>query len=373
MDIGVAMLGQGFMGRAHALAIGRVATFEGLALRPRLVAVAGRDPARLAEFAARFEVPRTVTDWRELIAGDVGVFANLGPNALHAEPTIEAARAGKHVLCEKPLGRDAQESLVIERGVAATGVTAMCAFNYRFVPAVRLAREIIASGDLGEIFHFRGRYLQEWIIDADFPMVWRLDKDVAGSGALGDLGAHVIDLARYLVGEIDSVSAATRTFVKQREGVDVTVDDAVESIVDFSNGAVGTIEATRFASGRKNALQFEINGSKGSLSFDIERLNELEIHYTNSTPGKLSQGFRKVLVSEADHPFWEHWWPQGHMIGWEHTFVHEIHHFLSAIRDDADIAPHGATFEDGYRAAEICDAMLRSADSGCRETVAYRS
>jgi predicted dehydrogenase len=232
---------------------------------------------------------------------------------------------------------------------------------------------IIESGELGEIFHFRGSYLQEWIIDADFPMVWRLDKDVAGSGALGDLGAHVIDLARYLVGEIDSVSASTRTFVKEREGTEVTVDDAVESVVDFAGGAVGTIEATRFASGRKNALQFEINGSKGSIAFDIERLNELQVHYSGSTPGKLSQGFRTVLVSEADHPFWEHWWPQGHMIGWEHTFVHEIHHFLTAIRDDSDIAPHGATFEDGYRAAEICDAMLRSADSGRRETVAYRS
>jgi predicted dehydrogenase len=238
---------------------------------------------------------------------------------------------------------------------------------------VRLAKQIIESGELGEIFHFRGRYLQEWIIDADFPMVWRLDKDVAGSGALGDLGAHVIDLARYLVGEIDSVSASTRTFVKEREGTAVTVDDAVESVVDFADGAVGTIEATRFASGRKNALQFEINGSKGSISFDIERLNELQVHYSGSTPGKLSQGFRTVLVSEADHPFWEHWWPQGHMIGWEHTFVHEIHHFLTAIREDSDIAPHGATFEDGYRAAEICDAMLRSADSGCRETVSYRS
>ena len=153
----------------------------------------------------------------------------------------------------------------------------------------------------------------------------------------------------------------------------MTVDDAVESVVDFAGGAVGTIEATRFASGRKNALQFEINGSKGSLSFDIERLNELEVHYRDSSPGRLSQGFRTVLVSEADHPFWEHWWPQGHMIGWEHTFVHEIHHFLGAIRDDTDIAPHGATFEDGYRAAEICDAMLRSDESGCRETVAYRS
>ena len=183
----------------------------------------------------------------------------------------------------------------------------------------------------------------------------------------------MIDLARYLVGEIAAVSASTRTFVKDREGVAVTVDDAVESVVDFANGAVGTIEATRFASGRKNGAEFEINGSKGSLSFDIERLNELEVHYRGSTPGQALPGLPHRARLRGRPPFWEHWWPQGHMIGWEHTFVHEIHHFLSAIRDDTDIAPHGATFEDGYRAAEICDAMLRSAEAGRREAVAYRS
>jgi predicted dehydrogenase len=373
--VGIGMLGYGFMGKAHSNAYKTLAYMTWPPpLMPQLVAIAGRNAEAVAGAAKRYGFSDSVTDWRKLITDPrIGVFDNSGPNNFHAEPTIAAAQAGKHVICEKPLGRDADEAYDTWQQVAATGVKAMCAFNYRFVPAVRLARQIIESGELGEIFHFRGRYLQEWIIDADFPMVWRLDKDVAGSGALGDLGAHVIDLARYLIGEIDSVSASTRTFVKEREGVAVTVDDAVESVVDFANGAVGTIEATRFASGRKNALQFEINGSKGSISFDIERLNELQVHYSGSTPGKLSQGFRTVLVSEADHPFWEHWWPQGHMIGWEHTFVHEIHHFLSAIREDTDIAPHGATFEDGYRAAEICDAMLRSNDTGCRETVTYRS
>ena len=373
--IGVGMLGYGFMGKAHSNAYKTLAYMTWPPpLMPQLVSIAGRNEEAVAGAARRYGFADHVTDWKKMIADPrIGIFDNSGPNNFHAEPTIAAAEAGKHVICEKPLGRTADEAYETWQRVQATGVKAMCAFNYRFVPAVRLAKQIIASGDLGEIFHFRGRYLQEWIIDADFPMVWRLDKDVAGSGALGDLGAHVIDLARYLVGEIDAVSAQTRTFVKQRDGVDVTVDDAVESIVDFANGAVGTIEATRFASGRKNALQFEINGSKGSLSFDIERLNELEVHYTNSTPGKLSQGFRTVLVSEADHPFWEHWWPQGHMIGWEHTFVHEIHHFFSAIRDDTEIGPHGATFEDGYRAAEICDAMLRSAESRRHEDVTYRS
>jgi predicted dehydrogenase len=302
----------------------------------------------------------------------VQLFDNSGPNNLHAEPTIAAAEAGKHVICEKPLGRDAAESHETWQRVEATGVKHMCAFNYRFVPAVRLAREMIESGDLGDIYHFRGSYLQEWIVDAAFPMVWRLDKSVAGSGALGDLGAHVIDLARYLVGEITAVSAATRTFVPEREGGAVDVDDAVEAVVEFESGAVGTIEASRFCAGRKNAFRWEVNGSKGSMAFDLERLNELQVHLVGSTPGDRAQGFRTVLVTEADHPFWEHWWPAGHILGWEHTFVHEIHHLLRAIRDDADVAPHGATLEDGYRAAEVCDAALRSAEHGARERVTWR-
>ena len=225
------------------------------------------------------------------------------------------------MICEKPLGRDAAESYEAWQRVEAAGVKHMCAFNYRFVPAVRLAREIIESGDLGEITHFRGSYLQEWgTIDDE---VWRFDKALAGSGALGDLGAHVIDLARYLVGEIESVAATTATFKPGRE-----VDDAFESVVAFEGGAVGTIEATRFATGRKNAFSWEINGSKGSIAFDLERLNELQVHIAGSTPAESAQGFRTVLVSEADHPFWQWWWPHGHIIGWEHSFVHELHHLL---------------------------------------------
>jgi predicted dehydrogenase len=249
----------------------------------------------------------------------------------------------------------------------------MCAFNYRFVPAVRLARQMIEAGELGEIFHFRGRYLQEWAVDPDSPVVWRLSKDAAGSGALGDLGAHVIDLARYLLGqEVTTVSALSKTFIESREGTKVDVDDAIEAAVEFSRGALGTLEASRFCRGRRNGLAFEINGSKGSIAFNLERLNELDVYMEGSEPGASAQGFRNVLVSEADHPFWEWWWPRGHIIGWEHTFVHELHHLLSAIRDDGDVAPHGATFEDGYRCAEVCDAVLRSAESGRREEVSYR-
>ncbi len=290
--IGVGMLGYGFMGKAHSNAYKTLAYMTWPPpLMPQLVSIAGRNEEAVAGAARRYGFDGHVTDWKQMIADDrIGVFDNSGPNNFHAEPTIAAAEAGKHVICEKPLGRTADEAYETWKRVDATGVKAMCAFNYRFVPAVRLARMIIESGELGEIFHFRGKYLQEWIIDADFPMVWRLDKEVAGSGALGDLGAHVIDLARYLVGEIASVSASTRTFVKDRDGSAVTVDDAVESVVDFANGAVGTIEATRFASGRKNGLTFEINGSKGSLSFDIERLNELEVHYRDSSPRQALPG-----------------------------------------------------------------------------------
>jgi predicted dehydrogenase len=359
--IGVGMLGYAFMGKAHSNAYKTLAYMTWPPpLMPQLVAIAGRNQDAVAEAARRYGFAEFVTDWKALIADDrVQLFDNAGPNNLHAEPTIAAAEAGKHVLCEKPLGRDAAESYATWQRVAATGVKHMCAFNYRFVPAVRLAREIIQSGALGELQHFRGAYLQEWgTTEGD---IWRFQKDIAGSGSLGDLGAHVIDLARYLVGEFAAVSAMTQTFIEGRD-----VDDAVEATVAFENGAVGTIEASRFCPGRKNHFTWEINGSKGSLVFDLERLNELQ--YSEGVAG-----FRTVLVSEADHPFWQHWWPQGHMIGWEHSFVHEIHHLLTAIRDDTDVAPHGATLEDGYRAAEICDAMLRSAEQGARETVAYRS
>ena len=358
--IGIGMLGYAFMGKAHSNAYKTLAYMTWPPpLLPQLVAIAGRNEEAVSEAARRYGFAEYVTDWKALVADDrVQLFDNAGPNNLHAEPTIAAAEAGKHVICEKPLGRDADESYETWQRVQAAGVKHMCAFNYRFVPAVRLAHQMIASGELGDIQHFRGAYLQEWgTTEGD---IWRFDKATAGSGSLGDLGAHVIDLARYLVGEVTEVSAITQTFIEGRD-----VDDAVESAVRFENGAVGTIEASRFCQGRKNAFTWEINGSKGSLAFDLERLNELEYSEGNA-------GFRTVLVSEADHPFWEHWWPQGHMIGWEHSFVHELHHLLTAIRDDGDVAPHGATFEDGYRAAEVCDAMLRSAEQGGREQVQYR-
>jgi predicted dehydrogenase len=374
-EIGVGVLGYAFMGKAHSNAYHKLAYMTWPPpLRPRLVRIAGSSGEAVEEAARRYGYEHASTEWRELVSDpEIGLFDNCGPNHLHAEPTIAAAQAGKHVTCEKPLGRNAEESYRIWKEVDATGVKHLCAFNYRFVPAVRLARDMIEAGELGEIHHFRGRYLQEWIADPEFPMVWRLDKEQAGSGALGDIAAHVIDISRFLVGEIDAVHGLTHTFVGERPGGRVTVDDAVETIVTFQNGAIGTIEASRFCLGRKNALQWEINGSKGSIAFDLERLNELQVHLTESRPGELAQGFRTVLVSESDHPFWEHWWPHGHIIGWEHLFVHELHHLLTAIRDDGDVAPFGATFEDGYRVAEVCDAVVRSSESGARERVEYRA
>ncbi len=373
--IGVGMLGYAFMGKAHSNAYRTLSYMTWPPpMYPDLVAIAGRDADAVTEAARRYGYARPVTDWRELVSDErIEIFDNVAPNNLHGEPTIAAAEAGKHVICEKPLGRSADEALEIWQRVKATGVAHMCAFNYRFVPAVRLAREMIEAGEIGTIYHFRGSYLQEWIADPATPVSWRLRGDDAGSGALGDLGAHVIDLARYLVGEIAGVSALTTTFIDDRPGGRVSVDDAFEAAINFELGAVGTLEASRFCLGRKNALSWEINGSKGSLRFDLERLNELQVHLAGSAPGERAQGFRTVLVSEADHPFWEHWWPQGHMIGWEHTFVHELHHFLDAIRRGQKVTPDGADFEDGYRAAEVCDAVLRSAASGARESVTYRT
>jgi predicted dehydrogenase len=365
-EIGVGMLGYAFMGKAHSNAFHKITYMTWPPpLVPKLELIAGRNEDAVREAATRYGYERWTTDWHDIVNDPaVGLFDNGGPNIVHAEPTILAAQAGKHVVCEKPLGRDAEESFHIWREVEATGVKHLCAFNYRFVPAVRLARELIEAGELGEIRHFRGRYLQDWGDDPTLA-TWRFDPNEAGSGALGDLGAHVIDLSRYLVGEIGSVSALVKTFLPGRE-----VDDAIEAAVEFENGAVGTIESTRFALGRRNAFQWEINGAKGSLAFDMERLNELQVFKLD---GDRARGFKTVLVSEANHPFWEYWWPPGHIIGWGDTFVHELHHFLAAIAGEHDVAPHGATFEDGYRAAEVCDAIIRSAASGRREQITYRS
>ena len=370
-EIGVGMLGYSFMGKAHSNALRKIPYMvDPLPAVPALISICGRNEAAVRDAAARYGFQRYCTDWRDLIQDDaIQLFDNGGPNNTHAEPCIAAAEAGKHIICEKPLARTAQEAKSMLDAVNKAGVKHACAYNYRFVPALRLAREMIERGELGQIYHFRAVYLQEWIMDPQFPMVWRLKKDIAGSGALGDLGAHIIDLARFLVGEPTAISGLTQTFIKERPTDDggrdtVDVDDAFVSLVQFANGAIGTLEASRYGNGRKNHQRIEINGSKGSIVFDLERLNELEVHLSDSEPGSHAQGFRRVLVTEADHPFWKYWWPHGHIIGWEHTFVHEFTHLLDAIVNDTEVAPYGADFEDGYRAAVICDAVLESAANG---------
>ncbi len=382
-EVGVGMLGYAFMGKAHSNAYKTIPymIYPPPAV-PKLVAIAGREEEAVREAAARYGYAKYYTDWHDLIRDDnVQLFDNGAPNDLHAVPCIAAAQAGKHVLCEKPLARNAKESAQMVEAVTKAGVKNMVAFNYRYVPAIRQAWELIHSGQLGEICHFRAVYLQDWIMDASFPMVWRLDKSRAGSGSLGDLGAHVIDLARFLVGEPRRVMGMAKTFIQERpaageyaahgeQTVPVQVDDAITSLLEFENGAMGVIEASRFCAGRKNHEVLEINGTKGSLVFDLERMNEMEVFWKDEEPRE-SQGFHHVLVSEPYHPFWQHWWPQGHMIGWEHTFIHEISHLLESIVNDQPLAPYGATFEDGYKTSVICDAILSSAESGRRVDIHY--
>jgi predicted dehydrogenase len=369
-EIGVGMLGYAFMGKAHTNAYKKIPymIYPPPAI-PRLVGICGEEDDPAAEAARRYGYEMHCTDWRKLIENDkIQLFDNGGPNFIHAEPCITAAQAGKHVVCEKPLARSAEEARKMLEAVQKAGVKHMAAFNYRFLPAMIQARELIRSGRLGRIYHFRAQYLQEWIMPHyGLEKVWRMDKEKAGSGALGDLGAHIIDLGRYLIGEMTSVSAVTRTFIPERPvpggGTGkVDVDDAFVATVEFENGAIGTLEATRFAGGRKNHEVLEINGEKGSIYFDLERMNELQVYWVEDDPRE-TQGFHNVLISESYHPWWEHWWPHGHIIGWEHLFVHELTHFMDCIVNDRDVSPMGATFEDGYRAAVVCDALLKSAES----------
>ena len=377
-EIGIGLLGYAFMGKAHSNAFKKLPymMYPPVAI-PSLVAICGRDAEKTAEAARRYGYQKTYTDWRAMLEDDaVQVFDNGGPNNAHAEPCIAAAAAGKHVFCEKPLARTAEEAKAMLDAVEKAGVKHMVAFNYRFVPAIVLARQLIESGALGRIFHFRAVYLQEWIIDPNHPKIWRLDKSLAGSGALGDLGSHIIDLARFLVGEPKRTSAITRTFIEERPLPDgsgtgkVDVDDAFIALLEFENGAIGSVEASRFCQGRKNFNSLEINGEKGTIQFNLERMNELNVFWAGDEP-KETRGFHNALITESFHPYWENWWPHGHIIGWEHTFVHEFHHFFNAIVNGVDVAPYGATFVDGYRNAVICDAIVESAAAGRMVDVKY--
>jgi predicted dehydrogenase len=375
--IGIGMLGYAFMGKAHSNAFKKIPyMMYPPAAIPRLVAVAGRNEASVSEAAKRYGYEKYYLDWRDMLADDnVQVFDNGGPNDAHAEPCIAAAEAGKHVFCEKPLGRTAEEAKSMLDAVQKAGVKHMVAFNYRFVPAIMQAKKIIESGKLGRIYHWRAVYLQEWGMDKQMPTSWRFQKEIAGSGALGDLGAHIIDLARFLVGEPKSVMGYSKTWITERPDgsggmVKSDVDDGFVAAMEFDNGALGTVEATRFAKGRKNFNNFEINGENGSIQFNLERMNELNVFWAGDEPNT-TQGFHNVLVTEGYHPFWGNWWPHGHIIGWEHSFVHEFDHFFRAIVNNTGVTPYGADFVDGYRNAVICDAIIESAASGRRVDIRY--
>ncbi|MEO5509694.1 MAG: Gfo/Idh/MocA family oxidoreductase [Longimicrobiales bacterium] len=363
-EIGVAMIGYAFMGRAHSNAYRQVGPFMEPRITPRMRVLCGRDGAAAAAAAARLGWEESATDWREVIArNDIGIVDICTPGDSHAEIAIAAAEAGKVVFCEKPLANTVAEAQAMLDAAERAGVLHMVCHNYRRAPAVLLARWLIEEGRLGEIRHFRGTYLQDWIVDPEFPLVWRLRKEAAGSGALGDIGSHSIDLARFLVGEITSVSAALETFIKSRplpDGSghtgDVTVDDAAAAVVRFGAGALGTIEATRMAPGRRNANRFEINGSLGSVAFDVERMNELEVYL--SSDDEDVRGFRTINVNEGVHPFGGKWWPSGHIIGYEHTFTHTVYDLLECIADGAMPSP---SFEDGVRNQMVLDAIERAA------------
>ncbi len=370
-SIGIGLVGYAGVARAHLQAILRLPTIFSVRRRPVLVALAGRSETTATAVARKYGAPTVYTEWRRLVDDPhVEMLINAAPNDLHAEVCMAAAARGIHVLCEKPLARSAQEAAQMREAVASAAVVHMTGYNYRFVPAVQLARRILGEGRLGRIYHFRARFCDESMIDPQIPYGWRHSRRQAGSGSIGDLAAHAVDMARYLVGEIESVSAATRIFVDRRPQPDggegtVDVEDAVEAVLEFTNGALGTVEASTFCAGRKNLFTFEINGADGSLAFNLERLNELQV----SLRGDDVEGFRTILATDARHPYGGLWWPPGHILGWEHAFVHQLHRFLTAVADNGTVAPEGATFEDGYRCAVVCDLLEQAAREGRRVTV----
>ena len=364
-EIGIGLLGYGFAAKAYVNALKTIPhmIWPPPAV-PKLVSICGTQEGPLRTAAKRYGFKRYTASWKELVTDpEVELFINAGPNNLHAEPCLAAVKVGKHVLCEKPLARSADEAKQMWEAVKEAPIRNFCGFNYRFVPAIRLAKEMIDSKVLGRIYQFRAQYLQDWAMDA--PYGWRFDREIAGSGVVGDIGAHIVDLARFLIGEIESVTATTSTFIKERWGAEcserrkVNIDDGFAAVVQFDNGVIGVFEASWVCAGHKNYLAFEVSGEKGSIAFNLEDLNVLNVYQISDEKGM--QGFRRVLVTEKEHPFCNVWWSSGHVLGWEHAHVHLIWHVLEAIAKSKDIKPYGATFEDGYKCAVICDAILHSA------------
>ncbi|GLG01557.1 oxidoreductase [Alicyclobacillus hesperidum subsp. aegles] len=380
----IGMIGYQFMGKAHSHAFRDLDFFFDLPVTPVLQAIAGRNEEAVRQAAEQYGFASYDTDWRRLIErDDIDVIDIVTPNVAHAEMAIAAAQAGKHVICEKPLAMTVEEAVRMREAVEKSGVRALLCHNYRYAPAVQLAKRLIDDGRLGRIYHFRAQYLQDWIMDPNFPLVWRLRKEVTGSGALGDIGAHILDLARFLVGEVRDLAATMETFIKERplgemagglearadrsQTGNVDVDDAVAFLTHFDNGALGVFEATRFAAGNRNGNRFEINGERGSLRWDLENMNLLHVYLEDDEPGL--QGFRTINCTEPVHPFADKYWPAGHIIGYEHTFMNLFATFFKSLVDGSPCKPD---FEDGVRNQCILHTVERSAATKQWETVEYR-
>ncbi len=380
-EINVALIGYKFMGKAHSNAYRQVRKFFPGKLEPRLKVICGRDPAALESAARQFGWEETDTDWRRVVEReDIDVVDISTPGNMHHPMALAAAAAGKHIICEKPLANSLAEAREMLRAVEKARVKHMIMHNYRKVPAIAFAKKLIDDGKVGHVYHYHGAYLQDWIMDPKFPLVWRLEKQYAGSGALGDIGAHAIDFAQYLNSDINAVAAHMTTFINERPKVGagagtwgakgargkgkVTVDDDANFLARFKNASVGVFESSRFCGGRRNYNTFQIYGSKGSLAFNLERMNELEFY--DRTDKQADQGYQTIIVTESVHPYVGAWWPPGHIVGYEHTFVHAVHDFLTALEMDTMPTPN---FHDGVKNQAVLDAVERSAKSGRWERV----
>jgi predicted dehydrogenase len=365
------MIGTGFMGRTHANAYNQVNKFFSHTIQPVPKAVCARNPTTLREFAERWGWDSVEDDWRALVhRDDIDVVDICTPNDSHCEIALEALAAGKIVMCEKPLAMNAEEALRMVEAAERSGLPTMVSFNYRRVPAVALAKQLVDEGRLGRVFHYRALYLQDWTINPKLPQggntLWRLDAEVAGSGVTGDLLAHSIDIALWLAGPIRQVSAMTETFVTERRLQDdpttvkpVTIDDACAFLARFDSGALGTFESTRYACGRKNHNTFEINGENASIVFDLEDAHQLR--YYDHGDDSVVRGFRTIGVWDGDHPYMKNWWVPGCAIGYEHTFINQLSDFLDGLARGEKRVPD---FRDGYLTQVVCDAVLESARSG---------
>jgi predicted dehydrogenase len=365
-ELPIAIIGTQFMGKAHSNAYIHVPHFFNLPLTPVMQLACGLNKLRLQQFSAQFGWKNIESNWKKLVLrDDVDLIDIATANNLHAPIAIAASKAGKHLLCEKPMARNADEARRMYEAAATSGKTHAMIFNYRFIPAIAHAKEMMLAGKIGKIHHFNAVYYQDWLVDPTAPLVWRHDAKTSGSGAHGDMNAHIVDLARYLIGEFEAVSGVQKIFIPLRTRSDgngvgkVTTDDACSFFAHFQNGALGSFQSTRFGTGYKNFLRLEIFGSEGALQFNLERLNELKYYSTNDVP--TDSGFRNILMTHQQHPFLKAWWPEGHMLGWEHSFIHEIYNLLLSIDQEKKLIPD---FYDGLKCMEVLDAVSRSIRKG---------